>query len=745
MIGCTIVIAAPEGFGAIDQLLPSPHITSFLIKIAARCNLACDYCYMYEHADQSWRSQPPLMSDGVRQKLAARIGTYAQEEGLDRLVVVFHGGEPLLAGADRIAETARWIKGAVPASTRVDFSLQTNGTLLDEEAIYKLASEGIIISLSIDGSQKANDLHRLDHSGKSSFDKTIRALELLEKHPQVYGGLIAVIDPGISPEELFTFFAPRLPPRLDFLLPDANYERLPPGRAANQNLYKDWLLRAFDLWFDYYPHLPVRLFDAMLNGVAGIASDTDAFGFGDVSLLTIETDGSYHDLDVLKITTEGATALGFDLESHSIVEAAGSSQIATHRQLLRKEGLSKKCQNCPEVEVCGGGAVPHRYSRDGFENPTIYCGEMLALTGHVRRRMKETLYEDSIDAQPHVIVERTTPFDLATWERPEESEGAISSLLENWAAKVRPKFDGVLNHILLQHEHFRPVIDQIRVASPEQLNRLVIQPATYLWTYVMAASMRSVVVRSIDGEPILPDPAYVATLDERLRRGSEQYPRIHQKDQWLRLPFGKRIHFEDEAASQESTVLVRKSFEIIESWRPKLMDEIRTLDPDIQFISDWEAHPDKAVSFSDNSTPGALYISIRVSGRLIDPYLLADSIIHEHRHQKLYLLQQEVPLVEIDSPLVNSPWRKDPRPPSGLFHAVFVFVQLQEYWKHLALNGPSLEIRERAQRELDVIHDRIEAALPTLRGTRLTRKGAELIDCLEKVFRSQPCIAGQRG
>ena len=34
--------------------LPPARITSFLVKIASRCNLACDYCYMYEHADQTY-------------------------------------------------------------------------------------------------------------------------------------------------------------------------------------------------------------------------------------------------------------------------------------------------------------------------------------------------------------------------------------------------------------------------------------------------------------------------------------------------------------------------------------------------------------------------------------------------------------------------------------------------------------------------------------------------------------------
>jgi uncharacterized protein len=717
-----------------------PRITSFLVKIASRCNLKCDYCYVYEHSDQSWRDQPAIMSDRTRRRLAERIGEYARLENPDDLIIVFHGGEPLLAGVERIVETARRIKEAVPPSTKVHFSIQTNGTLLTEEAIDCLASECVSISLSIDGPQTANDLHRLDVQGRSSYSKALRALEHLERHPDMYAGLIAVIDPAISADELFEFFAPRLPPRLDFLLPDANHERLPPGREQEAGLYREWLLNAFDVWFDKYPQVPVRLFDAILNGVAGIPSDTDAFGLGDVSLLSIETDGTYHDLDVLKITKQGATALGLNLESHSIIEAAQSPQILAHRELLQLAGLSDKCQVCPEVEVCGGGSVPHRYSELGFRNPTVYCEEMLALIAHARKRMKETLQEESSGEPPVFIIQRAEPLDLTSWERPETSRPIVRSLLDNWASAARHDFYRVLDRIAQHDASLRSDVDVLREAQTELMDRIVVQPGVACWTTVMAQSFRNVVVRSIDGDPLRPDPYYVKDILGQLQGRVEPYPRIHREDPWLRLPFGSRIVFEEGPVVTQGIELTRAAFEIIETWRPALMDEIRLLVPDIQFIRDLSAHPDKAVSFSDNSTPGAVHVAIRVGGGLIDPYILADSIIHEHRHQKLYLLQRELPLVEVDRPLVSSPWREDPRPPSGLFHAVFVFVHLSEFWEYLALEG-DLKIRDRARDEAATIRGRVEMGFRTLRETRLTAGGLELVNILENTFRDCVCLS----
>ena len=53
-----------------------PKLTSFLVKVASRCNLDCDYCYVYHHADQSWRAMPEVLSPGDREAFATRLSSY---------------------------------------------------------------------------------------------------------------------------------------------------------------------------------------------------------------------------------------------------------------------------------------------------------------------------------------------------------------------------------------------------------------------------------------------------------------------------------------------------------------------------------------------------------------------------------------------------------------------------------------------------------------------------------------------
>ena len=55
------------------------------------------------------------------------------------------------------------------------------------------------------------------------------------------------------------------------------------------------------------------------------------------------------------------------------------------------------CQTCPERDTCGGGYLPHRYSRQrGFDNPSVWCADLLKLFGHIRLRMKIPLGETEL-------------------------------------------------------------------------------------------------------------------------------------------------------------------------------------------------------------------------------------------------------------------------------------------------------------------------------------------------------------
>ncbi|WLQ16502.1 cyclophane-forming radical SAM/SPASM peptide maturase YhhB [Hahella aquimaris] len=701
------------------------RLTSFLLKVASRCNLDCDYCYVYHHADQSWRSMPRILSMEDRLAFVGQLYTYVKEKELRQCVVIFHGGEPLLMGVPELVEFAQLIRDSLSETIQVDISLQTNGILLTELALDKLKKANIGVSLSLDGPKEANDLHRTTRRGRSSFAKALSALELLKKTPEVFSGVISVIDPSIEPRKLFEFFNAHQVPKLDFLLPDAHYLRPPPGRSEKTDLYQDWLLEAFDLWFDEFPHLKIRTFEALLDGIVGLPSETDAFGFGDVSLVTIETDGSYHDLDVMKVVGDGVTKIIGNVQTTSISKIARSEVLKSHRSLLKKDGLCEKCQECEIVDICGGGAVPHRFNHGGFKNPTIYCKEITALVKHAQNRVKIALSETSMS---RLVDGDMSIRKLKRFERAEMSNDIISSLWESSVSEQKLGVESALMSLSEKDTKFkREVADKLI----EYTGVISQQPGAIAWSRTMNSIENGLTVCRVDGTRLNIDKTYPRWLLDNVEKFKRGTLLLHLNDSWLRVPFGNSIIFERTETALDAELVFYNAIEIIEKWRPALLNEINSICKSVQFVRDPSADPNKIVSFSDNSVPGALYVSVVQGGKLIDAYDLADSIIHEYRHQKLYLLEKQYQIVENSDNKVPSPWREDMRPPSGLFHAIFVFVELRRFWTYIrSKNIPHMQIR--AENQLSDTNKNLEIAFNTLANCRLTKTGLRLGEVLLK-------------
>ncbi len=674
---------------------------------------------------------PRFLSTENKNAFAARLSKYVRETKLQRCLVVFHGGEPLLAGVDSIVELATLLRESVGDAATVDVALQTNGLLLTEHALELLESADISVSLSLDGPQQVNDLHRTTRKGRSSFDRVFAAYKRLQKRPKVFAGVIAVIDPKTSPETLFEFFTQQQPSKLDFLLPDAHHDRPPPGREEDPDLYLNWLISAFDLWFDKYPHMPVRTFEGLLDVLSGLPSPTDAFGLGDLSLITIETDGSYHDLDVLKVVGQDATRLIGAVGDTEIADVAASAAVAAHRSKLHKDGLCETCRSCVVVEICGGGSLPHRYGDGHFDNPTIYCREWLALIQHARRRVEQSLGE-SVQAEQE---RQAFSVDYRFFELAERAGPIMDFLYSEARKEERANLIDALNLLGDHDDAVRALLE----LNAEKFDEIAMYPGAIAWQRTLRTTAAGRALHAVDGAPLTADPTYLNFLTEEKANASIGLC-VAEDDPWLRAPFGSAIVFEPDAILRGAMTVVTEALSIVEAWRPELYVEMRRICRAIQFVRDPLALPDKIVSFSDNTVPGALFVSVVQDAGFIDPYDLADSLIHEHRHQKLYLLERVSSMVEATDVSVVSPWREDLRPPSGLLHAVFVFVELRRYWLHVRERGPS-RMKQRAISQLAETDANLETAFKTLSHCPLTPAGRELVAVLDAARRQVDAVA----
>jgi uncharacterized protein len=352
-------------------------ISEYVLKICGHCDLSCDHCYVYEHADQSWRQKPKIIDQTTVVQAARRISEHALRHQLGLVSVILHGGEPLLVGYQRMRELLVTLRREIGPAEKLALTVHTNGIRLDRQFCDLFSEFHVRVGVSLDGDITANDRHRRFANGRSSHTQVLRALGLLRtpEYRHIYAGILCTVDVANDPVAVYEALLEQRPPRLDLLLPHATWDSPPPGIPGEPTPYARWLGRVHARWVaDGYP-VPIRLFDSLLAAADGRDSGSESTGLDPVALLVIETDGSWEQADSLKTAYDGAPATSYDIFFQSADEAAAHPGVAARQAGLAS--LSAKCQACPLVRTCGGGLYAHRYSsKNGFDNPSVYCADL---------------------------------------------------------------------------------------------------------------------------------------------------------------------------------------------------------------------------------------------------------------------------------------------------------------------------------------------------------------------------------
>src|ERR1700683_4592210 len=398
----------------------SVSISQYVLKVHSRCDLACDHCYVYEHADQSWRDKPRAIATATADAAAIRIAEHASAHGLAEVSVVLHGGEPLLLGRDRMREVLATLEARVTPVTKLDLRIHTNGVRLDEQWCDLFNHYSVKVGISLDGDRAANDRHRRFASGRSSHAQVQAALALLRqpRYRHLYAGILCTIDLANDPVKVYRALVNESPPNLDLLLPHSTWEHPPYRPAGAVTPYADWLMQVYQYWVRDGRRVPIRIFGSILSAALGGPSFSEAFGTDPVDLLVIDTDGSWEQPASMKTAYQGAPATGTTVFSHPVDEAVQHPAVASRQR--GTEALCSACRTCPVVQICGGGLYAHRYRPgNGFDNPSVYCVDLKSL-------ITQILTEETVPA-PSVTTVPATPGERAVHVLPDGAFDALAS------------------------------------------------------------------------------------------------------------------------------------------------------------------------------------------------------------------------------------------------------------------------------------------------------------------------------
>jgi uncharacterized protein len=380
-------------------------IENVAIKIASRCNINCRYCYIYNRGDNSYKVQPKLMSPEVYTTLIDKIRLYCYKKGLSRFRVILFGGEPLLAGKEYITELVNAFREGLEPDIEVSFGMQTNGTLIDAEWLTLLRQLRVGFGISLDGDKEINDANRVDFKERGTYDRVLESVKLIQSAKRNVS-FISFLDIHQDPIRAYEHFKKIGASTIDFLFPDANFYSLPAALSHteqafdwNNTPYGDWYITLFNKWFyDEEPKPRIRYLHYLIEILLGNEVGYDLAGTQPARLVMIESNGDVEAVDDLRVCGDGFTKSDVNILTHSLFDAEDQALIKMH--ITSKQKLARQCMVCPAKNICGANYLPTRYGKEnGFNNPSVYCPDLLKIITHVRNAVIRELKNGNTDLQ----------------------------------------------------------------------------------------------------------------------------------------------------------------------------------------------------------------------------------------------------------------------------------------------------------------------------------------------------------
>jgi uncharacterized protein len=327
------------------------------------------------------------MSADVLHRLLQRIEEHVAKYSLVDFPIVLHGGEPLLWGVEnfhRFAEACEAISSRT--GCEIPVAVTTNGVLIDDDWLNCFEVRNISVAISLDGPAHIHDIHRRTFQGTGTHAAAERAARMLVSR-DINVSALAVCNPSYQPNQYVEFFAACGIANYDIMIPDATVDENPPSIAS---FYKG----LFDLWLEANRSKPtanIRIISDMITALLGNNAPTEGVGYKPIELCTVMTDGSVEAHDVLRIAGDGFTRTMFNIFEHAIDEVRNEPRWKAARDA--SINLCEKCRQCKFMSACGGGYLPHRFSKkNGYDNPSAYCDDLYSMFENMQSVLESHLY-----------------------------------------------------------------------------------------------------------------------------------------------------------------------------------------------------------------------------------------------------------------------------------------------------------------------------------------------------------------
>ena len=350
-----------------------------LKPVGSKCNLDCDYCY-YLEKENLYEKKNPVMSEDLLERF---VKQYIESQTMSEIMFTWHGGETLMRPLS-FYKRAIELQKQYARGRRIENSIQTNGTLLNDDWCRFFKENNFLVGISIDGPKEFHDEYRRDKMGRPSFHRVMRGIELLKKHEVEFNCLAVVNDYNVDyPLEFYNFFKEigcqyiQFTPIVERIRKDNTISLLKLATARQRaheadlahysvpaDKWGSFLCAIFDEWVkDDVGKIFIQIFDSTLaNWVGeqpGVCTMAKTCGHAGA----MEFNGDVYSCDHFVFPEY---RLG-NINSKSL-----TSMMYSDEQLKfgndKFDSLPKQCRECDFLFACYGECPKNRFVKDKYGN-----------------------------------------------------------------------------------------------------------------------------------------------------------------------------------------------------------------------------------------------------------------------------------------------------------------------------------------------------------------------------------------
>ena len=383
----------------------APPAYHLLVKpTGAVCNLDCQYCFFLSkealYPGSRFRMADDLLEIYVRQLL--------ESHRAPEVLIAWQGGEPTLMGLDFFRRSIEYAERYKKPGQQLAYTIQTNGTQIDDEWAVFFKEHGFLVGLSVDGPREMHNAYRVNKGGAGSFDQVMRGWQYLKKHGVDFNILCTVHaanqDHG---REVYRFFRDELKAQFIQFIPiverateetrplaETGWRKRPlyqqtgdlvTNRSVGPEAYGRFLIDVFEEWVRRdVGKVYVQMFDVTLGSWVN-QHTLCVFAPTCGNALALEHTGDLYACDHY---VEPDYLLGNIRETHLIELIASDKQRQFGRD--KRDTLPQYCRECDVRFACHGGCPRNRFTRapDGEPGLNYLCPSYKLFFRHVARPMR---------------------------------------------------------------------------------------------------------------------------------------------------------------------------------------------------------------------------------------------------------------------------------------------------------------------------------------------------------------------